>query len=120
MVAGLPLTANGKLDRAALPVPDLERVAPYRAPATPRQQLLCGIFAEVLGVDEVGVDDGFFDLGGQSLLVMRLRSRIRSAIGAKLSITMVFDAPTVAELDAHLSTLDPSAGEGVGAARSTP
>jgi amino acid adenylation domain-containing protein len=98
----LPLTPNGKVDRAALPVPDLAGTVAYRAPRTERQELLCGIFAEVLGVPQVGVDDSFFDLGGQSLQAMRLTSRIQAALGADVPIAALFDAPTVTDLDAYL------------------
>jgi amino acid adenylation domain-containing protein len=93
----LPLTPNGKVDRAAL-LAD-ERPAP-RAPAPhdPRHAILCGLFADVLGRPRVAPDDDFFDLGGQSLLAMRLINRIALAFGVELQIADLFDAPTVAEL----------------------
>ena len=97
----LPLTLNGKLDRDKMPEPDLE-ASSYRAPATPQQEALCAIFASVLEVDRVGLDDSFFDLGGQSLQAMRLLTRIRSELGADVLINVLFDAPTAAGLDAHL------------------
>ncbi|GAA1293377.1 hypothetical protein GCM10009634_46940 [Saccharothrix xinjiangensis] len=98
-LAELPRNANGKLDRAALPPPDyLDRPA-GRKPGTPREEVMCGLFAEVLGLDgEVGADDDFFALGGHSLLVTRLISRVRSAFGAELSIKSVFENRTVAAL----------------------
>jgi acyl-coenzyme A synthetase/AMP-(fatty) acid ligase/acyl carrier protein len=95
----LPLTANGKVDRSALPEPPVEAASDYRAPETPRQEILCSLFAEVLGAPRVGVDDSFFDLHGESLMAMRLISSIQASLGVELLISDIFDAPTVAELD---------------------
>jgi amino acid adenylation domain-containing protein len=101
-VPALPLTPNGKLDRKALPAPEFEAAVAYRAPQSARQEVLCTIFAEVLGVPQVGIDDSFFDLGGQSMSAMRLISRVRAALQVDVAISALFDAPTVSGLDAQL------------------
>ncbi len=98
VLAALPLLPNGKVNRAALPAPKYELAAGGRAPRTPAEEILCGLFAEVLGVTSVSIDDSFFDLGGQSLTAIRLVNRIRPALAADLEIPAVFGAPTVAGL----------------------
>jgi hypothetical protein len=96
----LPRTLNGKLDRRSLPAPDYRRAGggTARAAAGAGERLLCDVFAEVLGMPEVGVDDDFFDLGGHSLLAARVISRVREAVGRELSLSGFFDHPTVAAL----------------------
>ncbi|MGN6335339.1 amino acid adenylation domain-containing protein, partial [Mycobacterium sp.] len=98
VLPALPLTANGKLDTRALPTPESPDVDGYRAPSSAVEEILVGIYADVLGLQRVGVDDSFFDLGGDSLLAMRLCASINTSLDADLSVPTVFDAPTVAQL----------------------
>jgi amino acid adenylation domain-containing protein/non-ribosomal peptide synthase protein (TIGR01720 family) len=102
-IDAVPLTVNGKLDRRALPAPDFDDTDHYRAPANPLEELLAGIYAHVLGLRRVGVDDSFFDLGGDSLSAMRLVAAINKSLDAGIAVRTLFDAPTVAQLAPRIS-----------------
>ncbi len=97
-LTALPLTVSGKLDRRALPAPDYQDAESYRAPTTPTEEILAGIFAQVLGTERVGVDDSFFDLGGDSLSAMRLVAAVNNSLGCGLAVRVLFETPTVAQL----------------------
>ncbi|WP_409370972.1 amino acid adenylation domain-containing protein, partial [Mycolicibacterium setense] len=97
----LPLTVNGKLDKRALPAPEYTGDR-YRAPSTATEEVLADIYAQVLGLDRVGIDDSFFDLGGDSIMAMRVVSAVNMTLDAGLAVRTLFDSPTVAQLAPHV------------------
>jgi len=103
----LPLTPNGKVDRRALPAPETGRHAldaVYVAPGSPVEEALVGIWAEVLGVDRIGIHDNFFELGGHSLLATQVMSRVRDALTVEVPVRDLFEMPTVAGLAERIET----------------
>jgi amino acid adenylation domain-containing protein len=104
MLDALPLTPNGKVDRKALPSPDAPAATAeaHVAPRTPVEEVVAGIWAELLGLERVGVDADFFELGGHSLLATRVTSRLREAFGVELPLHDVFEAPRLADLAARV------------------
>ncbi|HEX7241526.1 MAG TPA: amino acid adenylation domain-containing protein, partial [Longimicrobiaceae bacterium] len=112
VLGALPLTRNGKTDRRALPDPRREGEAEHVAPRTATEEVLCGIWEEVLGLERVGTGDHFFEVGGHSLLATRVVSRIRETLGTEVPLRALFEAPTVAELAVRIEALR-SAGAAV-------
>src|SRR5690606_39637210 len=111
---GLPLTANGKLDRRALPAPAAGGMTgAYVAPGTPEEVLLCELVARLLGLERVGLADHFFHLGGHSLLATRLAAQVRARLGREPPIRSVFEHPVIAEPARALAALEPAAAEPV-------
>jgi acyl carrier protein len=109
----LPLTSSGKVDRKALPEPGGERPeleAVYVPPRNPVEELLVSVWADMLGVERVGIHDSFFDLGGHSLLATQLVSRLGAAFGREISLTDIFERPTVAGLAEKLALLRDARG----------
>jgi len=104
MLDAFPLTANGKVDRQSLPVPDFGSSSSTRGPSSAREELLCHLFTEVLRISTVGVDDSFFALGGDSIVSIQLVSRARAS-GIIISPRNIFEHPTVAGLAPHVTEI---------------
>src|SRR6202008_2116308 len=122
VIEALPLPVNGKLDTRALPAPEYQDVDRYRAPASAVEEILAGIYARVLGVERVGVDESFFELGGDSILSMQVVARARAA-GLGCRPRDVFVEQTVARLARVVGVTDGAGGvvdEGVGPVSATP
>jgi acyl carrier protein len=103
----LPLTSNGKVDRKALPEPDVSRNSEsvFSSDQTPLERKLATVWSDVLGVTNIGVDDNFFDLGGHSLLAVRLFARLREMLGLDLPLRMLFEAPTIVDLAQRIENI---------------
>jgi thioesterase domain-containing protein/acyl carrier protein len=111
VLEALPLTPNGKLHTRALPAPEYTP-GEYRAPSSPTEEILAGIYAQVLGLERVGVDDSFFELGGDSLLAMRVIAAANTSLDAHLPVRAMFEASTVRTLSHRLQT-DTASGQEV-------
>jgi acyl carrier protein len=101
----LPLTSHGKIDRRALPAPDAERPAlaeAFVAPQTPAEKSLASIWTKLLHIDRIGINDNYFELGGDSLLATQLVSQVRSVFEVELPLVELFRHPTLAELAASI------------------
>ncbi|MBV9914403.1 MAG: hypothetical protein JOZ93_17625, partial [Sinobacteraceae bacterium] len=106
----LPLTPNGKVDRRALPAPEgRPEITEFVAPRTPTEEVVAGIWCEVLKLERVGVHDNFFALGGHSLLAMRVMARLREVLEVELPLRALFQRPTIAELAVRISEQQPAA-----------
>jgi len=106
LLKSLPLTANGKIDRRSLPVPDClrpELAAAYVAPQTEIERAIATIWQEMLHLDRVGIHDNFFDLGGHSLLIVQLYSKLQGVFKRTISITDIFKYPTINSLAKYLN-----------------
>ena len=122
VLEALPLTVNGKLDTRALPAPEYTTLVEYRAPASAVEEILAGIYAQVLGLERVGVDESFFELGGDSILSMQVVARARAA-GLLCRPRDIFVEQTVARLARVAAVADGADGlvdEGVGPVVATP
>ncbi|HWP74833.1 MAG TPA: phosphopantetheine-binding protein, partial [Methylomirabilota bacterium] len=109
----LPLTPNGKVDRKRLPEPEDRRAvsqAPFLAPRGRTEDALAAVWREVLRLEQVGIDDNFFDLGGHSLLLVQVQAKLRSGLGQDVPIVEMFQYPTIRTMAAHLSRAAAHAG----------
>jgi mycobactin peptide synthetase MbtE len=102
----IPITAHGKIDRAALPDPVVDPSAEFRAPGTETERRIAGLFGDLLGRERVGADDSFFELGGHSLLATKLVASVRNAFNVDIGVREIFELATVARLADHIETLD--------------
>ncbi|MET0396662.1 MAG: amino acid adenylation domain-containing protein, partial [Longimicrobiaceae bacterium] len=119
VLKSVPLTANGKVDRHALPAPEAAGHG-SAAPRTVTEEVLAGIWEDVLGVERVGADDSFFELGGHSLLVTRIVSRVRQALEVEVPLRAIFDAPTVSGLARRIDALRSGGSEAAPPVRRVP
>ncbi|WP_080737257.1 non-ribosomal peptide synthetase [Rhodococcus fascians] len=102
----IPLTPVGKLDRAALPIPEFGAATSYREPTTPAELTVAAVFAEILDIDRVGADDSFFELGGDSLSATRVIARVNAEFGTAIGVRTIFETPTVSGLANAVGTAD--------------
>jgi acyl carrier protein len=105
LLTKLPLTPNGKIDRARLPSPKLTQpqLRKHIAPKTAAEQMLAGIWSEVLGIPEIGIDDNFFERGGDSLMLVRVQSVINERLHKDIPVTIFFRYPTIRALSSYLA-----------------
>ena len=113
MLSQLPLSPNNKVDRKALPIPDVASnvSTEYVAPETEIQNVLAEIWVEVLEIEKVGIHDNFFELGGQSLIATQVISRVRKIVGVELTLKRLFESPTIADIAKSLEVLSQLAKE---------
>src|SRR5581483_1381011 len=112
MLAKLPLNANGKIDRQALPAPEQAQTKTYVAPRTPTEEVLAGIWAEVLRRDRISTDDNFFELGGHSLMATQIVSRVREHFKVELGLRVLFEKPTISGLSEAIMQTEKSGAAG--------
>jgi hypothetical protein len=115
-----PLTANGKIDRQALPAPDMGRLdlaGDYIAPRNPVEEVMAGLWEELLGLDRVGIRDNFFELGGHSLLATQLVSRLRQTFQLEFPLRHIFESPTIEGLAGSLTHYEAKPGQVAAIAR---